>query len=363
MIKNLKAYPSLDSLGSDAINIKVITHKGSYYASAPARGLGRLLAIFSSIRPNFIGLDESDWISLDELLQELVGGEKSLSIAASLAFASSGFENDIWRLGENRDFPFPLANVISNRTNEFFIIPQAAKSPEKAINTCLEAYNAILEEMGKEKKLLGRSPDGSWFCDLDLLKTLEFLQSLAEDWDLRIGVDFSAERLWNGKTYKIGPKGLAPSGYMDFLEEISFTYKIYYLEDPFHSEDFQSFSELTSRLKVKLVAGNGLYKANLERLENGIELKSGNGIVIRPVQAGTLSEIIDMSAIARKGRFIPIISQSQRETGDSWLADLAILCNAPLMKIGLSGIERLSKLNRLMELWCEIPAAKMSRLP
>lgn len=365
MIRNLRAYPSLDSTGGNAINIKVFTDRSSYSASVPVKEeQERFLNIFSSIRPNFIGLDERDWQSLDAFLQELTM-EKPLTLAMSLAFASSGTENNLWKLGTNKDFPLPLANILLNKDmQEFFIIPYRAKNPEAAAETCLEVYSVIFEELKKRKILKGRGPSGSWFCSLNLFGALEFLNSLAGDWDLKIGVNFSGQRLWNGKTYDSGPKRLEPEKYLDFIEEISYTYRIYYLEDPFHKEDFESFSVLTEKLgKKKLIIGNGLYQSKKERLEKGMGLKSGNGIVINPLRTGTLSEIINLSGLAKEGGFFPIISQDIRETGDSWLSDLAILCNAPLMKIGLSGSERLGKLNRLIEFWHEIPHARMAELP
>ncbi len=385
MIKNLRVYPYFDSLGGNAITIRAFTDKGSYSASVPAKDdLKKTLRIFSSIRPNFIGLDEGDLQGLDAFLQELIPGEKPLSLAISFAIARSRTGDNLWKLGTEKDFPFPLANIISNKDmQEFFIIPYRAKNPQEAAKTCLEVYNAALEELKKSKTLIGRTPNGSWFCNLDLTRTLEFLSSLAGDWDLKIGVDFSGQRLWNGKTYirpfrgsrllqkartpkttyDLDSRKLDPERYLDFIEEISYTYRIYYLEDPFHKEDFESFSGLSEKLKKRLIIGNELYQASQERLGKGLGLKSGNGILIMPAQAGTLSGVLNLSRLAIKGKFFPVISQNIRETGDSWLSDLSILCSAPLLKIGLSGSERLGKLNRLIELWQEIPDARMAGLP
>ncbi len=365
MIKNLRAYPYFDSLGGNAITIRAFTDKGSYSASVPLKNdLKKTLKIFSSIRPNFIGLDEGDLQGLDAFLQELILGEKPLSLAISFAIARSRTGDNLWKLGTEKDFPFPLANIISNKDmQEFFIIPYRAKNPQEAAKTCLEVYNAALEELKKSKNLIGRTPNGSWFCNLDLTRTLEFLSSLAGDWDLKIGVDFSGQGLWNGKAYNLGSKKLDPEKYLDFIEEISYTHRIYYLEDPFHKEDFESFSGLSEKLKKRLVIGDELYQSNRERLGKGLGLKSGNGILITPAQAGTLSGVFNLSRLAIKGKFFPVISQNIRETGDSWLSDLSILCSAPLLKIGLSGSERLGKLNRLTELWQEIPDARMAGLP
>lgn len=366
MIENLKAYPAFDSLGGSAITIRVSTDSGSCSASVPVEGgLDKLLRIFSSIRPNFIGLDEGDWEGLDAFLRELVPKAKPLTLAMSLAFARSGSDNNIWKLGTGKGFPFPLANLISNREGqELFLIPCRAGNPRQAADTCLEAYNAVLEGLKKEGVLKGRSPSGSWSCGLDLLKALEFLSSVAGDWEMKLGVGFSASGLWNGKAYTMGTKNLGPDRYLDFIEEISYTYRIYYLEDPFHGEDFQSFSALAERLKKNITAGRELYRSERGRLKRGLELKSGNGIVINPLQAGTLLEILNLSSLARKGSFLPIISQNPRsETGDSAPADISILCSAPLLKTGLSGSEGLNKLSRLMELWEEVPEARMAELP
>jgi enolase len=356
MIKNLKAYPAFDSLGGKAVTIRAFTDRGSYSASVPVKSLEPPLSIFSSIRPNFIGLDEGDLKTLDAFLQELTR-EKPLTLAMSLALARAGTDNSPWSLGTGRVFPLPLAGILSNKDHMLFIIPYRAKTPEEASETCLEVYASALEGLRNSKSLKGISPSGSWFCSLDMLKSLEFMSSLAGDWDLRIGIDLS-QGLWDGRKYTAGPRALSPSSYLDFLEEISRTYRIYYLEDPFHKQDTESPSILGARRgRIK----KGIIAVSHQQAQEGQGrgLESGRGMVVSPVQAGTISETARLSGLAGG---LSILSQAPRETGDSYLADLSILCKSCLMKTGLSG-SGMTRLNRLIELWGEIPNAGISRLP
>ena len=66
--------------------------------------------------------------------------------------------------------------------------------------------------------------------------------------------------------------------------------------------------------------------------------------------------------LAAKSGITIVPSHRSGETDDNWLADLAVAWQAPLIKSGVSGLDT-PKLNRLLELWEEIPKATMAKLP
>ncbi|NIO19493.1 MAG: hypothetical protein GTN76_01770, partial [Candidatus Aenigmarchaeota archaeon] len=200
---------------------------------------------------------------------------------------------------------------------------------------------------------------------LDDLKTLDLLSDVSDDWKVKLGIDFASSSLWNGKRYvykKLG-KSLTPSQHLDFITEVAKKYKLYYLEDPIQENGFRQFMILNYRLgKDCIIAGDDLYCTNPKRLRKGIKNKATNGIIIKPNQIGTLSFADEVVRIAKENGMVIIPSHRSGETEDDWLADLTLAWDAPLIKSGITGSD-MAKLNRLIELWEEIPDVRMAKLP
>jgi enolase len=392
MIRNLKVYPIFNSKGTPAIMVKIRTDDGFFSASVPSgtsKGrheaselpVKRVLKSFSGIRPRLIGRDERDWRGTDSLLRELDGTENfgklggNLSLSISIACARAAFGNELWKIHKPRmgmEFPVPLGNVIGGGKHlggtdwqEFLVIPYAAKSPREAVEVMVSIWASLGEELRKKKLLIGKNVENAWMARLDDLKTLDILSDAADDWKVRLGIDFASSGLWNGKryVYRKLKRSLTPSQQADFVEEIARKYRLYYLEDPAHEEGFGQFMILKDRLgKDSLIVGDDLYCTNPERLGKGIKSSSTNGIIIKPNQIGTLSLADEVVGIARENSMVTIPSHRSGETEDNWLADLSLAWDAPLIKSGITGSDMV-KLNRLIELWEEIPDVKMAKLP
>lgn len=392
MIRNLKFYSLFNSKGTPAVMVKIWTDDGAYSASIPSgtsKGeheakelpIGKVKKNFSRIRPRFIGKDERDWRGIDSLLRDLDGTKdfsklgENLALAISIACARAAFKNELWKLHKPRmgiEFPIPMGNVIGGGKHlggtdwqEFLVIPYAAKSPGEAIETMLGIWIELGRELRKKKLLLGKNMENAWMTRLDDIKTLDLLSDVAEDWKVKLGIDFASSSLWNGKRYeykKLG-KSLTPGQQVDFIEEIAKKYRLYYLEDPVQEDSFRQFMILNHRLgKECLVVGDDLYCTNPKRLTKGMANSSSNGIIIKPNQIGTLSLADDVVRMAKEADIVVVPSHRSGETEDDWLADLSLAWDAPLIKSGITGSD-MAKLNRLIELWEEIPDVKMAELP
>ena len=92
---------------------------------------------------------------------------------------------------------------------------------------------------------------------------------------------------------------------------------------------------------------------NLVRIleEKGIKQKSGNSILIKLNQIGTLSETMDTINLAKKNNFNTIISHRSGETEDTFISDLSVGTSAGQIKTGsLSRSERIAKYNQLLRI-------------
>ncbi|MCK4531980.1 MAG: enolase, partial [Candidatus Aenigmarchaeota archaeon] len=227
-----------------------------------------------------------------------------------------------------------------------------------------EVWNIVGEELKKRKLLIGRNIENAWCSSLDDLKTLDFLSAIAEDFNVKLGIDFAASSFWNGKTYvyKGLKKELTPEKQIDAVEHVANVYDLYFLEDPLHEEDFEGFAELNRRLHGRLIVGDDLYCTNTERVARGILSKSTNSAIIKPNQFGTLFQVSKVIRAMKKVGMVPVVSHRSGETEDDWLSDLALAWGAPMIKIGNLGPD-IPKHNRLIEIWHDIHEKQMASLP
>ena len=99
------------------------------------------------------------------------------------------------------------------------------------------------------------------------------------------------------------------------------------------------------------LVGDDLFVTSVNRLRKGINEKSGNSILIKLNQIGTLSETIETIMEAKKNNFNTIISHRSGETEDTFIADFSVAMDSGQIKTGsLSRSERIAKYNQLLRI-------------
>ena len=137
-----------------------------------------------------------------------------------------------------------------------------------------------------------------------------------------------------------------------YYEKLIDKFPIVSIEDGLEEEDWDGWKELTRRLgdKVQLV-GDDLFVTNPKRLNCGIRLGAANSILIKVNQIGTLTEAMDAVSEAQHHGYTAVISHRSGETEDSFIADLAVACNAGQIKTGAPcRTERTAKYNQLLRI-------------
>ena len=100
-----------------------------------------------------------------------------------------------------------------------------------------------------------------------------------------------------------------------------------------------------------MIVGDDLFVTNMKKLEEGIEKKAANSILIKLNQVGSLSETLDVIARAKDAHWSTIISHRSGETEDTSISHLAVGTNAGHIKTGsLSRSERTAKYNELLRI-------------
>ena len=104
-----------------------------------------------------------------------------------------------------------------------------------------------------------------------------------------------------------------------------------------------------------MITGDDLITTNLERLKKAIATKACNAVIIKPNQAGTISETIKVVKEAKRSGFKVIVANRSGETNDDFIADLAVGVGADHVKFGAPARgERVAKYNRLLEIEHEL---------
>ena len=112
-------------------------------------------------------------------------------------------------------------------------------------------------------------------------------------------------------------------------------YPIISIEDGLGENDWEGWQDLTQQLggKVQLV-GDDLFVTNARRVQQGIQQRAGNSVLIKINQIGTLSETMQTIELAKSYGYSTVISHRSGETEDTTIADLAVAVNAGQIKTG-----------------------------
>lgn len=336
-----------------------------------------------------LGQDAEDQASLDRCMLELDGtANKSrlganailgISFAAAHAVAAAAGKPLYRHLadvylpeGERLSIPLPMVNIISGGLHagknidiqDFLIYPVGAESYPRALEMISAVYWKT-QEMILSKGYVGHllADEGGFGPAMTSNEeALQLLCSAIEQAGFKLGeevgiaLDIASSHFYNPDTglYELQSerRTLSSTQMVEMLEQWIQRYPILSIEDGLAEDDWSGWQELTARLgdKVQLV-GDDLYTTNPERIQQGIDLRAGNAVLVKMNQIGTLTETVEAIRLANKAGFKTVISARSGETEDPTLADLAVGLNGKQIKIGsLARSSRLSKYNQLLRI-------------
>jgi enolase len=337
--------------------------------------------INDTIRPELLGIDALDQVSLDRLLIDLDGTDNKSKLGAnallgvSLAAAHAAAESvglPLYRyLGGAgaRTLPVPLVNILnggkhavdSTDFQEFMIAPLGAPSFREGLRWAAETFHglgALLHERGLATTVGdegGYAPSlGSNEDAIAAVLTAIEQAGYAPGEQIAIALDPASTELFADGRYALAREGraLTTAELIDFWADWAERYPIVSLEDGLSEDDWEGWSALTARLGdgIQLV-GDDLLVTNTERLARGIRERAANSILIKLNQIGTLTETIEAVDMAQRAGWTAIISHRSGETEDTTIADLVVALNTGQIKTGsVSRSERIAKYNRLLRI-------------
>ncbi len=370
--------------------------KGKYEVIAfPKGGVGAAIEkVERIIAPKLVGMDCGAQEQIDGLLRELdgtpnlrrLGGNTTVAISMAVAKAAASVMNlPLYKYlgGELVDkLPCPLGNVLGGGAHagrgapdiqEFLAVPIGAKSFADAAFANAQVHREVgsLIEAKDRSFTGGKGDEGAWAPNLDNLDALNVVVHACKrvsnklGFKISPGLDIAASSLYNQKkrkyVYKREGKLRSTGEQIDFVIDLIKTYKLLYVEDPLHEDDFKSFALITRKIGKKcLICGDDLFVTNINRIQRGVKSRAANAVLIKPNQIGTLTDALKAVELAREHGYVPVMSHRSGETSDWTIAHLAVGFGCPLIKTGVVGGERIAKLNELI--WIEQELGETARM-
>ncbi len=360
----------------------------------PGRFLGKgvlkaVRNVLDVIAPEVVGMDAADQRALDARLLELdgtanktrLGANAILGVSLAAAHAAArAMEVPLYRYlgGVNAHvLPVPMMNFLNGGKHadntldiqEFMVVPVGFSSFREALRAASETFHHLKKIL--KKKGLGTAVGDEGGYAPNLKTNEEALSLLVEaiaaagyepGRHLALALDPAASEFYDADknlyVFKAEGREMTSTQMVDYWAGLVERYPIIGIEDGLAEDDWDGFREMTARLGDRIrIVGDDLYVTNPGRLKRGIEDKATNAILIKLNQIGSLTETLDVMALARGRGFATVVSHRSGETEDVTIAHLAVATNAGFIKTGsLSRSERIAKYNELLRIEEELGA-------
>jgi enolase len=404
-VSSIRAREVLDSRGNPTVEVDVrlaggavgtaIVPSGASTGSHEAlelrdggsryRGKGVRNAVANvqeKVAPILAGRDARDQGGIDASMLELdgtpnkarLGANAILGVSLAVAHAAARQANvplyrHLARGTKPRVLPVPLMNVINGGAHadnsldvqEFMLVPLGLPTFSEALRAGAETFHVLKDLLRKRKLSTAVGDEGGFAPDLTHDTALEILVEAIEKAGYRPGtqialaLDVAATEMWNDGKYDMpgeGRTGLTSADLISVYEGWMGRFPIVSIEDGLSEDDWDGWKAMTARLggRCQLV-GDDLFVTNRRRLERGIAERSANSILIKLNQIGSLTETLDVCALAKGSGFTSVMSHRSGESEDSTIADVAVAVGCGQIKTGsLCRSERIAKYNRLLRI-------------
>ncbi|HXW12682.1 MAG TPA: enolase C-terminal domain-like protein [Nitrososphaeraceae archaeon] len=398
LISSLKGRIVYNSRGSKSIEIDVITdNKFLGRACAPSgasvgshevpsfvdNNAELTLQKFESNKIKFVGADASDSRAINQILRDIdtsdnydrVGGSVAYGVSiASAASASLSLDVPLFAMlnkhGPYR-FPYPLGNILGGGSHagpgtpdiqEVLVCPMGSKTINEALETNFKIHKDVRVLLEKKDKnfTYGRGDEGAWAPNLNNDEAVSIVAQAVEDSGLRLGkdialgIDFASSSLWDPKKkiYDYSRQGLVRTTQeqIDFVEDLIKNYHLIYAEDPVNEDDFESMATLTKRNNNCFITGDDMLVTSSDRVNEARRYGACNAAILKVNQAGTLHDALDFANTCTKNSIRIVTSHRSGESIDSHISHIAVATASKMIKTGVVGGERVSKLNELLRL-------------
>ncbi|MDO4927561.1 MAG: phosphopyruvate hydratase [Corynebacterium sp.] len=329
------------------------------------------------------GLEADDQRLIDKAMVELDGTDNKSRLGAnailgvSIAAAKAAAESAALPLyryvgGPNAHIlPVPMMNIVNGGAHadsgvdvqEFMIAPIGADSFKEALRIGAEVYHALKSVVKSKGLSTGLGDEGGFAPSVGSTKeALDLIIEAIEKAGFKPGEDValaldvaSSEFFKDGKYHFEGGEHTAEE-MAKVYEGLIAEYPIVSIEDPLQEDDWEGYTKLTAAIGDKVqIVGDDFFVTNPARLQEGIEKKAANALLVKVNQIGTLTETFDAVDLAHRNGYRTMMSHRSGETEDTTIADLAVALGCGQIKTGAPArSERVAKYNQLLRIEQEL---------
>lgn len=403
-IKNVHARRIWDSRGRPTVEVEVLTEDGFIGRGIAPAGASRgtkeavdlrdggatfggldvqtaLRGIHNEIAPALVNREVTDQTGIDALLIELDGtptksrlGGNAL-IASSLAVLSAAAAQarlPLWRYlarGAHTVLPLPQIQIFGGGAHagrrvdvqDFMIIALSAGSFNRALEMTAEVYYCAGKIMASRGTLCGVADEGGWWPNfssneeaLDVLVASIDAAGFVPGVDIGIALDIAASEFGHEGKYQLALEGtvLDSDAFCEKLLRWIDKYPIVSIEDPLAEDDEGGLAAFTRAVAGRIqVVGDDYLVTNAALVARAAEKGACNAVLIKPNQAGTITETRAALDAAKKAGYSTIVSARSGETEDVAIVHLATGWNAGQLKVGsFARSERMAKWNEAIRI-------------
>ncbi len=395
----IKARQILDSRGNPTVECDIKTSEGIFRASVPSgastgihealelrdggnpflgQGVERAvkninMIIAKKLKGKTIIQEEVDecMIKLDGTANKSrLGANAILAVSMATARAAAAgrpLYEHIGELYENKKFtlPVPAFNIINGGKHagnkldiqEYMIMPIGAKNFSEALRIGSEIYHTLKKDLENHfgKTAINVGDEGEFAPPLTCMEEpfdyiTDAIVKLGYWKKVKLAIDCASTTFWRDGVYYLEGQEYRPNELAEKYEELTNSYPLISIEDPYYEEDFENFAKLNKKLPIQIV-GDDLLVTNPKRVQKAIVHDSCNCLLLKINQIGTITEALKAAQMTKKQDWNIMVSHRSGETEDSFIADLAVGIASGQIKSGAPCRgERLAKYNQLLRI-------------
>jgi len=339
-------------------------------------------AIGGEIAAALTGLDAADQAAIDRRLIELDGSPQkrrlggnalvAVSMAAlHAAAAAAGRPLYAHLLGETDAAVMPLPEIqifgggahAGRRVDvqDFMVMAPGAGSFAQALEWTAEIYRAAGEMMAERGLLYGVADEGGYWPAFDsnegaieaLMRAIE-RAGFTPGQEILLSLDIAASQFHHRGRYRLArdDREIDRDGLSEMLTRWLDRYPIASIEDPFGEDDAEGLRLFTAAVGDRVqIVGDDYLVTNAARVRTAAAFEICNAVLIKPNQAGTVTEAKAALDAARAAGWGAIASARSGETEDVTIVHLAIGWGMGQLKVGsFARSERMAKWNEALRI-------------
>lgn len=337
---------------------------------------GALASINGEIAQALLGRDAADQAAIDRLLIDLdgtpqkrrLGGNAVVAVSMAALHAAAAAEGRplYAHLLDGRQAVLPLPEIqifgggahAGQRVDvqDFMVVPVGARSFDQAMEWTAEVYRAAGQMMAERGALSGVADEGGFWPAFDsneagieaLLRAIE-RAGFTPGEEIALSLDIAASQFHSGGRYRLArdDRSLDSDGMVEMLAGWLDRYPIVSIEDPLAEDDPDGLRRFTAAVGERVqIVGDDFLVTNASRVRTAAAFEICNAVLIKPNQAGTVTEAKAALDAARLCGWGAIASARSGESEDVTIVHLAIGWGVGQLKVGaFARSERMAKWN------------------